>query len=307
MSDSKLSSKGRLSSAAQLFLSEKRAAPSGRSGGNLPQLRAATRAYIAPAVERILRSTNVMTRDVMINRIPCLEVKPLVVTTPWPILYGFGGGFIQGSAFEDLTIAAPLSSMTGATVIIPSYRLAPENPWPAAIDDGFAVYQTLCDSPFAIVGESAGGNLALALMLRAKKAGLSLPRAAALLSPWCDLDTSSDSQSFNDGRDPTLTTQDSMIAARLYAGDNDITNPDISPINGDFDNRFPPFLITTGTRDLLLSLSVRLARILRERGGDVDLQVWEGLWHVFEWEDSLPESNQSIGNIAAFLLRHVEQ
>jgi len=307
MSDSKLSSTGRLSSVAQLILSEESPAPSGRSKANLPQLRAATRAYLAPAVERVLRSTNVTTRDVMINGVPCLEVKPSAVTTPWPILYGFGGGFIQGSAFEDLTIAAPLSWITGATVIIPCYRLAPENPWPAAIDDGFAVYQALCDSPFAIVGESAGGNLALALMLRAKKAGLSLPRAAALLSPWCDLDTSSDSQSFNDGRDPTLTTQDSMIAAMLYAGDNDITNPDISPINGEFDNRFPPFLITTGTRDLLLSLSVRLARILRERGVDVDLQVWEGLWHVFEWNDRIPESNQSIRNIAAFLLRHFDQ
>jgi len=307
MSKNEHSSTGRLSSAAQLFLSTQRAAPSERSEANLLKLRAATQAYIAPAVERILISADVTTKNVIVNTVPCLEVKPSVITKPWKILYGFGGGFIQGSAFEDLTIAAPLSSMTGATVIIPSYRLAPEHPWPAAIDDGFAVYQALCDRPFAIVGESAGGNLALALMLRAKQAGLNLPCAAALLSPWCDLSITSDSQSFNDGRDPTLTTQDSIMAAKLYAGKNNIDNPDISPINGDFDNSFPPIFITTGTRDLLLSLSVRLASILRKKGIDVDLHVWEGLWHVFEWYDSLPESNESIKNIAAFLLRYIKQ
>ena len=299
--------KGHLSAEAQRFLCNEQYAPSGRSESKLADLRSATKAYITPAVKQVLASTKVTTRHIVINDVACLKVTPSHITASWPILYGFGGGFIQGSAYEDLTIAAPLCAMTGAALIIPSYRLAPEHPWPAAIDDGFSVYQALCDRPFAIVGESAGGNLALALMLRAKQAGLNLPCAAALLSPWCDLSITSDSQSFNDGRDPTLTTQDSIMAAKLYAGKNNIANPDISPINGDFDNSFPPFLITTGTRDLLLSLSVRLASILRKKGIDVDLHVWEGLWHVFEWDDSLPESNESIKNIAAFLLRYVKQ
>jgi acetyl esterase/lipase len=299
--------KGHLSAEAQRFLCNEQPAPSGRSESQLADLRSATKAYITPAVKQVLASTKVTTRHIVINDVACLEVTPSHITASWPILYGFGGGFIQGSAYEDLTIAAPLCAMTGAALIIPSYRLAPEHPWPAAIDDGFSVYQALCDRPFAIVGESAGGNLALALMLRAKQAGLNLPCAAALLSPWCDLSVTSDSQSFNDGRDPTLTTQDSIMAAKLYAGKNNIANPDISPINGDFDKSFPPFLITTGTRDLLLSLSVRLASILRKKGIDVDLHVWEGLWHVFEWDDSLPESNESIKNIAAFLLRYIKQ
>ena len=299
--------KGHLSAEAQRFLCNEQPAPSGRSESQLADLRSATKAYITPAVKQVLASTKVTTRHIVVNDVACLEVTPSHITASWPILYGFGGGFIQGSAYEDLTIAAPLCAMTGAALIIPSYRLAPEHPWPAAIDDGFSVYQALCERPFACVGESAGGNLVLAAMLRAKRAGLPLPRAAALLSPWCDLSISSDSQSFNDGRDPTLTTQDSIMAAKLYAGKNDIAHPDISPINGDFDNSFPPFLITTGTRDLLLSLSVRLASILRKKGIDVDLHVWEGLWHVFEWDDSLPESNESIKNIAAFLLRYIKQ
>ena len=298
---------GHLSPEAQHILNQQQSGLSDRSDTNLAELRAATKAYITPAVERVLKNTKVTTRDVTINGVPCMEVNPPELTAPWPILYGFGGGFIQGSPFEDLTIAAPLCAMTGTVLVIPSYRLAPEHPWPAAIDDGFSVYQALCDKPFAIVGESAGGNLMLALMLRAKKAGLNLPKAVALMSAWCDLDTSSDSQSFNDGRDPSLATQDSKIASNFYAGHNDITNPDISPINGSYDSDFPPCLITTGTRDLLLSLSIRLARVLRESGVDVDLQVWEGLWHVFEWDDRIPEANQSLSNIAVFLSKHLSR
>ena len=298
---------GHLSPEAQHILNQQQSGLSDRSDTNLAELRAATKAYITPAVKRVLKNTKVITRDVTINGVPCMEVNPPELTAPWPILYGFGGGFIQGSPFEDLTIAAPLCAMTGTVLVIPSYRLAPEHPWPAAIDDGFSVYQALCDKPFAIVGESAGGNLMLALMLRAKKAGLKLPKAAALMSAWCDLDTSSDSQSFNDGRDPSLATQDSRIASNFYAGRNDITNPDISPINGSYDSDFPPCLVTTGTRDLLLSLSIRLARVLRESGVDVDLQVWEGLWHVFEWDDRIPEANQSLNNIAVFLSKHLSR
>ena len=298
---------GHLSPEAQHILNQQQSGLSDRSDTNLAELRAATKAYITPAVKRVLKNTKVITRDVTINGVPCMEVNPPELTAPWPILYGFGGGFIQGSPFEDLTIAAPLCAMTGTVLVIPSYRLAPEHPWPAAIDDGFSVYQALCDKPFAIVGESAGGNLMLALMLRAKKAGLNLPKAAALMSAWCDLDTSSDSQSFNDGRDPSLATQDSKIASNFYAGRNDITNPDISPINGSYDSDFPPCLVTTGTRDLLLSLSIRLARVLRESGVDVDLQVWEGLWHVFEWDDRIPEANQSLSNIAVFLSKHLSR
>ena len=298
---------GHLSPEAQHILNQQQSGLSDRSDTNLAELRAATKAYITPAVKRVLKNTKVITRDVTINGVPCMEVNPPELTAPWPILYGFGGGFIQGSPFEDLTIAAPLCAMTGTVLVIPSYRLAPEHPWPAAIDDGFSVYQALCDKPFAIVGESAGGNMMLALMLRAKKAGLNLPKAAALMSAWCDLDTSSDSQSFNDGRDPSLATQDSKIASNFYAGRNDITNPDISPINGSYDSDFPPCLVTTGTRDLLLSLSIRLARVLRESGVDVDLQVWEGLWHVFEWDDRIPEANQSLSNIAVFLSKHLSR
>ena len=296
-----------ISSIAERILNEETLSIPDRSEVNMIEVRSLAKTNVIPTLKRVLDSTNVTTKNITLNGVSCLEVKPPKIKVPWSIIYGFGGGFVQGSPNEDLTIAAPLSAKIGTKVIIPDYRLAPENPWPAAIDDGFQVYQAICKKPFGIVGESAGGNLALALMLRAKKAGLPLPSAAALLSPFCDLDVSSDSQTFNNGRDPSLTIQNIKTAIKLYAGDNDISNPDISPINGTYDSSLPPCPITTGTIDLLLSLSVRLARVLRDSGVDVDLQVWEGLWHVFEWHDKIPEADQSIRNIAKFLQRHLGQ
>lgn len=128
-----------------------------------------------------------------------------------------------------------------------------------------------------------------------------------MLSPWCDLSNSGDSLVANQGRDPTLAFEDVAAAAAHYAGNNDISNPDISPINGEFAPHFPPTIITTGTRDLLQSQAVRLARTLKEAGVVVDLRVWEGLWHVFEFDDRLPEAHQSLNQISDFLLETMQQ
>ncbi|WP_416881582.1 alpha/beta hydrolase [Marivita sp.] len=252
---------------------------------------------------RICQEHGVKLDEVTLGGVRCLDVCPTALRVDWPILYGFGGGMVEGSPIEDLPIIAPISALTGARVIVPDYRLAPEHPWPAALDDGFTVYQVLADRTFAIVGESAGGNLSLAWMLKAKAEGLRLPGAAALLSPWCDPSNAGDSLTFNDGRDPTLTRRNSDIAAGYYAGTNNMDQPLISPINGMFDSGFPPVLISTGTRDLLLSQAVRLAQRLRDSGARVDVQVWEGLWHVFEWYEDLPEAQQSIRQIADHLTR----
>lgn len=272
-----------------------------RTASGLPELRRACKANARADAARILHATGVTSRSITIGNVPCLELVPAGEALAWSILYGFGGGFVQGSPVEDLPIAAPLCAATGARTIIPDYRLAPEHPWPAAVDDGFAVYRELARHPFAIVGESAGGNLALALMQRAKATGVRLPGAAALMSPWCDLGNAGDSVTFNDGRDPSLAVQSSWTAARHYAGENSLADPGISPIHGAFDAGFPPIIVTTGTRDLHLSQAVRLSRVLTDCGVRAQLQVWEGLWHVFEWYDHLPEAKDSIRQIAAHL------
>lgn len=272
-----------------------------RSAHNLPDMRARAKALAAAEAPRTCRAYGVRMDETILGGVRCLDVRPPKLRVDWPILYAFGGGMVEGSPMEDLPIIAPLSSLTGARVIVPDYRLAPEHPWPAAVDDGFSVYRALADRTFAIVGESAGGNLSLAWMLKAKADGLRLPGAATLLSPWCDLSNAGESLTFNDGRDPTLTRRNSDIAASYYAGTNNVDQPLISPINGIFDSGFPPVLISTGTRDLLLSQAVRLAQRLRDSGAKVDLQVWEGLWHVFEWYEELPEARQSIHQIAEHL------
>lgn len=219
----------------------------------------------------------------------------------WPILDGFGGGFVQGSPVEDLPIAARLCAAMAARVIIPDYRLAPEHPWPAALDDGFAVYRDLAVQPFAIVGASAGGNWALALMQRARAAGLRLSGIVALMSPRSDLGDAGDSLTFNDGREPSLFVRSSSTAARHYAGGNPLDDPAISPIGGRFDAAFPPFVIISGTCDLRLSEAVRRSQVLVESGVCADFHMWDGLWHVFECYVQLPEAGQSIQRIAVHL------
>ena len=276
---------------------------SDRTANNLPALRARSKAAASAKAHQLCETHGVKMAEAIIGGVRCLDVRSANVRVEWPILYGFGGGMVEGSPVEDLPIIAPLAAKTGARVIVPDYRLAPEHPWPAAIDDGFSVYREIAGQSFASLGESAGGNLSLAWMLRAKAEGLRLPGAAALLSPWCDLSNAGDSLTFNEGRDPTLARANSHLAAAYYAGANRVDQPTISPIHGEFDSDFPPFMITTGTRDLLLSQAVRLSQRLRECGVTVDLQVWEGLWHVFEWYEDLPESRQSIARIADHLTR----
>jgi len=133
-----------------------------------------------------------------------------------------------------------------------------------------------------------------------------MPSAAALLSPWCDLTGRGDSLSSNDGRDPTLTAEYDRVASSFYAGENDRLNPDISPVYGDYGPGLPPTIITSGTRDLLLSHAIRAGRVLRDAGAKVDIRIWDDLWHVFEFDDRVPEAAQSISGIAEFLFAHME-
>ena len=237
-------------------------------------------------------------------------VRPEMVRHPQVILYFFGGGHITGSPDEDLAITARMAHFTGRRVCVPAYRLAPEKPYPAALEDAMAVYQALLREfgahSMALSGESAGGNLSLALIGAAAARGLDLPAAVALLSPWCDLTHSGDTIRTLDGIDPTLDL-DHLLShmARAYAGGRPLASPDISPLFADVAKGFPPTLITTGTRDVLLSDCARLSTKLRRAGVNVDLRVTEGMWHVFEFYPQLPEAEDSIKGIAAFLDKHL--
>jgi monoterpene epsilon-lactone hydrolase len=141
--------------------------------------------------------------------------------------------------------------------------------------------------------------------LRAYHENVDLPAALALLSPWCDLTNQGDSLETNDGRDPTLTRAWLNEAAKLYASAADLSQPTLSPIFASYPSEFPPVMITTGTRDLLMSQSVRLDRRLRDASVGCTIRIWDNLWHVFEYYDELPESETSLEEIAQFLSVHL--
>jgi monoterpene epsilon-lactone hydrolase len=222
------------------------------------------------------------------------------------ILYAYGGGYISGSTCEDQLITAGLAQHSGLRIVMVEYRLSPEHPYPLPQQDMRQVYSALLDQYGAarliVSGESAGGNQALSLMQQARDSGLALPRCAVLFSPWCDLANQGDSHVFNDGRDPTLNNALVDVAASLHAGDCPLDDPGLSPIHGDM-NGLPPCIITTGSRDLLLSQCLRLAAKLHGARVECDLRVWDGLWHVFEFYP-IPEAQLSIVEVAEFIRAH---
>ena len=184
----------------------------------------------------------------LVGGIKCQWITPATeVEGPEVVLYLFGGGFIVGCPQDDLQMTARLATQLRRRVCVPHYRLAPEHPFPAALEDARAVFCEL-SSKFRVmvVGESAGGNLALQLLQTCELGNVT---AAALFSPWIDLTHSGDSHAVLD--DPTLSkTAFLEPAAAAYAGK--LALSDVSPLFGSFPARFPPVIISSGTRDLLL-------------------------------------------------------
>lgn len=261
------------------------------------------------ATQSLLAALKVGVEDETIDGVP---VRWLVPQQGLPkeedariAVYIHGGGYVAGETLDPLVVT--LAHRTGLRILSIDYRLAPEHPFPAGRDDCLAVYRELLRRfgahRLVVCGGSAGGGLALSALLAARDAGLPLPSALALLSPWSDLTRSGDSYYANEGRDPVLSWPELQRAAEAYAGDRDPRSPELSPIHADYRSGFPPTLITTGTRDLFLSNCVRLYRRLRQAGVVVDLQIWEGMWHSFEGlTASMPESAEAIEVIAGFLL-----
>ena len=193
-----------------------------------------------------------------------------------------GGALIMGGGDACRVLATKIAAMVRMRTWSVDYRMAPDHPYPAALDDCMAVYRRLLEikPPERIVvgGGSAGGNLAAALMLRARDEGLPFPAALVLLTPEADLTESGDSFRTNLGIDCVLQQSLAEMNA-LYAGDHDPTDPYLSPLFGDYTPPFPPTLIQSGTRDLFLSNAVRLHRKMRTAGVEAELHVFEAMPH----------------------------
>ncbi len=193
-----------------------------------------------------------------------------------------GGGFVFGGGDLCRWATADMAPWIGARVWSIDYRMPPDHPYPAALDDCVAVYRALLEqrdhTEIIVGGGSAGGNLAAALVLRARDEGLPLPAAAVLMTPAVDLTASGDTWQTNMGVDWGFGGS-FQPAFSLYAGEQDVHHPYVSPLYGDFSKAFPPTILTSGTRDVVLSDTVRMHRALRAAGISAELHVWEAASH----------------------------
>jgi len=233
-------------------------------------------------------------------------IKTATPTTDRVVLHIHGGSYVVGSAQIDSVIIAPLAHLTGLKIIAVNYRLAPEHPFPAALEDVVSVYRALLNeyqaTDIAVSGTSSGATLAVALVLQARAEGLPLPAALGLLSPWAELAKTGDSYYTLEGIAPVLDYEKTLQKAALaYLGGADTKNPLISPVYADYSNGFPPTLIQTGTRDLFLSNCARLQRKMVADGVAVEMSLWEGMWHSFQMSPNLPEADEALRELAGFL------
>lgn len=224
-----------------------------------------------------------------------------------------GGCYVLNPREAALPEAMLLAGFGRMTVIAVDYRMPPEAFFPAALDDGMTVYKavlrTTAPGRIAVFGSSAGGALTLEMLLRAKAEGLPLPGAIAPGTPMSDATQHGDSFQTNAMVDNVLVSPTGFCdaATKFYAAGHDLADPLLSPLHGDV-RGFPPTILTTGTRDLLLSNTVRMHRKLRQAGVDAVLQVFEGQSHAqFYRDDRIPEVKEAFEEIASFFDRHLDR
>lgn len=231
----------------------------------------------------------ITSEGVMVDNIPAEWLRPdFCHEKKHVILYCHGGGYTCGSLKYARILASKLSLHTGLEVFSFEYRLAPENPFPAAIEDALTVWDYLMKKGYGardilVAGDSAGGNLALELCLQLKKEGRFHPRALILMSPWTDMTVTSKTYETCLEKDPMLTPEYVKAVRGAYAGEDetDFTKSEYSPLYGDLSG-LPPTLIQVGTHEILLDDSRQLAKKMQKAGGFVKLEVYDDGWHVFQ-------------------------
>jgi len=227
------------------------------------------------------------------------------------LVHVHGGGYVLGPGEAGNREAILMAGYGRMKAISIDYRMPPDFPYPAALDDAMAVWRELVKTndpkKMAIFGTSTGGGMTLAMVLRAKAEKLPLPAAIAPGTPWSDMTKTGDSYFANEMVDNVLVSNDGWLgdAAKLYANGHDLKDPLLSPVYGDF-HGFPPTVLTTGTRDLFLSNTVRVHRKLREVGVEAVLNVFEGQSHAqYLASPYAPETKEALGEIAQFFDAHL--
>lgn len=224
------------------------------------------------------------------------------------ILYLHGGGYVIGSIATHRDIAGRISRASGARVLLAGYRLGPEHPFPAAVEDAVACYRWLRSEGFAagnisIAGDSAGGGLTMATLLALRDAGDELPACGVCLSPWVDLTLSGASMTERDALDPMVHADMLGMMANLYLNGADPRQALASPIFADLTG-LPPLLIQVGTAETLFDDSARLAELAGQAGVPVTFETWDDMIHVFQTFSILPEAQRAVARIGEFVRSH---
>ena len=274
-----------------------------RAGASVEKLRRLDRVLVRS--QRPPKGTEVSPVDV--DGIPGEWIQGPGAGRDATLLYLHGGAFVTGSLPTHRELAARVSEVTGARVLTLDFRLAPEHPFPAALEDTLAAYkwllsQGITPARLVIGGESSGGGLALQALLSMKGAGIPLPAVAFFFSPvtdWVGLD--GESYSTRAGLDPLVSLSQCLFTAPLYVGDPRSEDPLLRPTEMDLTG-LPPMWIHVGDHEVLLSDSQRLAHRVAEEGVEVEFKVWPGLWHVFQaaarW---VPEAGASLEELGMFI------
>lgn len=286
-----------------------------------PRTHAEWKAFVAAADAQTIALNPALAQqfphEVRLGKIAGVTVREIIPATLDPAKSGrrlvnfHGGGYAMNAGEASMSEAVLAAHYSGVRTISVDYRTPPDHPFPAAVDDAVAVWRALIQDrapgAMAAFGTSAGGGLTLALTLKLKALGIPLPGALGCGTPWTDLTGASDSYQVNEGVDGIFTRFDGLASgmAALYAGGTPLTDPLISPVNGDFAG-FPPTLFITGTRDILLSDTVRAYRAMRAAGVDARLEVHEAMSHAeYIYAFYAPESAIAFGDLADWFDRHL--
>jgi len=257
-------------------------------------------------------------KDVKIDNVDVNGVSAVWISTPEAVeenvvLYFHGGGYVFGSINTHKEFMSRISRVSNSRVLLIDYRRAPENPFPAALEDAITAYKWLIDSEgikpenLIIGGESAGGGLTLATLLKLRDTGIPLPAAALVLSPWADLDMTGETIRTKARVDPLANPSDLFFLASLYVGEDDPKNPYISPLYGDLKG-LSPMIIQVGSAEILLSDAERIAERAKAADVDVILDIWEDMIHMFQmfalWS---PEGQKATEKLGKFIQKHLRK
>ena len=270
---------------------------------NIEQDRARA-AKIAKFMSRVPNGVEIERID--IDGLRAAWIRPAGADQNRVILYLHGGGYISGSIDSHLMLCIPMAQTLKINIFLPEYRLAPEHPFPAALEDALKVYRWLLahgtqPADVIISGDSVGGGLSVATALALRDAVESVPAAVVCLSPWADLTHQGQSHLAKAEAEVVLKTDVLKEWATCYTDEANLTNPLVSPVYADF-HGFPPLLIQIGSDEILLDDARMLAEKARAAGVDVTLKVWDGMWHVWPVLGNLiPESRMAFDEMRQFL------